>query len=118
MDPWDERRVRDDAEQALLAHRQKRAAKARLHELARRHELIPALGAVVGVPTACVRWVCLGDPRNYSSGAAYRKAMGLNLAERSSGMCQGQLRISKRGKSLPRRFLYFAALRVTSPRRP
>ena len=26
-------------------------------------------------------------------------------------MYQGQLRISKRGKSLPRRFLYFAALR-------
>ena len=37
--------------------------------------------------------------------------MGLNLAERSSGMQQGQLHISKRGKSLPRRFLYFAALR-------
>ena len=40
--------------------------------------------------------------------------MGLNLAERSSGMCQGELHISKRGKSLPRRFLYFAAMRYVS----
>ena len=114
MSGWDQRRMRDDAEQALLAHRQKRAASRRLRELAGRHELLPALGQVVGVPTACVLWVCLGDPRRYDSGAAYRKAMGLNLAERSSGMYQGELRISKRGKSLPRRFLYFAALRYVS----
>jgi len=114
MNAWDRRRVREDAEGALLAHRQKTAAKRRLHELARQHELIPALGEVVGIPTACVLWACVGDPRHYGSGGAYRKAMGLNLAERSSGMYQGQLRISKRGKSLPRRFLYFAALRYVS----
>lgn len=111
---WDQHRIREDAGQALAAHRQKSAATRRLHELSRQHELIPALGAVVGIATACVLWTCLGDPRHYSSGAAYRKAMGLNLAERSSGMFQGQLRISKRGKSLPRRFLYFAALRYVS----
>jgi transposase len=114
MNAWDQRRMQEDAEQVLLAHRQKAAAKKRLRELAAQHELIPALGEVVGIPTACVLWVCVGDPRHYSSGAAYRKAMGLNLAERSSGMYQGQLRISKRGKSLPRRFLYFAALRYVS----
>src|SRR5438046_1430759 len=88
MNAWDRRRVREDAEGALLAHRQKRAARRRLHELARRHELIPALGEVVGIPTACVLWVCVGDPRHYGSGGAYRKAMGLTLAERSSGMYQ------------------------------
>lgn len=114
MGQWDERRMREDAGQALSAHRQKRLAAKRLRELAARHELLPALGKVVGVPTACVLWVCLGDPRQYGSGAAYRKAMGLNLAERSSGMQQGQLHISKRGKALPRRFLYFAALRYVS----
>lgn len=111
---WDQRRLREDAEQALRAYRDKRAATRRLRELAAGHELIEALGRVVGVPTACVLWVCLGDPRRYGSGAAYRKAMGLNLTERSSGMYQGQLRISKRGKSLPRRFLYYAALRYVS----
>lgn len=111
MTAWDQRRMRDDARRALLAHRRKRAAQKRLRELAAKHELLPALGRVVGLPTACVLWVCVGDPRRYGSGAAYRKAMGLNLAERSSGMYQGELRISKRGKSLPRRFLYFSALR-------
>jgi transposase len=111
MSEWDERRMREDAEQALSAHRQKRSAAKRLRQLAAGHELLPALGKVVGLPTACVLWVCLGDPRQYGSGAAYRKAMGLNLAERSSGMQQGQLHLSKRGKALPRRFLYFAALR-------
>jgi transposase len=114
MSSWDQRRVREDAGQALRARVRKSAAEKRLRELAARHELIPALGAVVGIPTACVLWVCVGDPRCYGSGAAYRKAMGLNLAERSSGMYKGQLRISKRGKSLPRRFLYFAALRYVS----
>jgi transposase len=108
---WDQRRLREDARQALAAHQQKRQAKHRLKELAATHELLPALGKVVGPATACVLWACLGDPRRYSSAAAYRKAMGLNLAERSSGMYQGQLRISKRGSALARRFLYFAALR-------
>jgi transposase len=111
MTDWDRRRMRDDAGRALRAHRQKRAAQRRLAELASGHELLPTLGRVVGTPTACVLWTCLGDPRDYTSGAAYRKAMGLNLAERSSGTYKGQLRITKRGKSLPRRFLYFAALR-------
>jgi len=114
MGRWEQRRMREDAQAALSAHRQKRAASKRLRELASGHELLPALGEVVGLPSACVLWVSLGDPRRYGSGAAYRKAMGLNLAERSSGMHQGELHISKRGKSLPRRFLYFAALRYAS----
>jgi hypothetical protein len=114
MNVWEERRMRDDAERALAAHRQKRAADRRLKELSKRHELIPAIAPVVGWSTACVLWVCLGDPRRYSSAAAYRKAIGLNLAERSSGMHQGELHISKRGKALPRRYLYFAALRYVS----
>ncbi len=114
MGRWEQRRMREDAQAALSAHRQKRAASKRLRELGSGHELLPALGEVVGLPSACVLWVSLGDPRRYGSGAAYRKAMGLNLAERSSGMHQGELHISKRGKSLPRRFLYFAALRYAS----
>jgi transposase len=114
MNVWEERRMRDDAGRALAAHRQKRAADRRLKELSKRHERIPAIAAVVGWSTACVLWVCLGDPRRYSSAGAYRKAMGLNLAERSSGMYQGELHISKRGKALPRRYLYFAALRYVS----
>jgi len=37
--------------------------------------------------------------------------MGLNLKERRSGRWQGQLKISKRGSSVVRRWLYLAALR-------
>ena len=40
--------------------------------------------------TACVLWTSMGDPRKYHAAAAYRKAMGLNLKERSSGTYQGQ----------------------------
>jgi transposase len=49
--------------------------------------------------------------RDFHCGAAYRKAMGLNLAERSSGKYKGQLKISKRGSAVVRRWLYLAALR-------
>jgi transposase len=111
---WDQRRLRHDAHKALSAQRAKRQGGRHLARLARRHDLIGAMSPVVGVNTACVLWVSAGDPCNYASGAAYRKALGLNLSERSSGMCQGELRISKRGSALARRFLYFAALRRVS----
>lgn len=65
----------------------------------------------MGLVTACVLWMCLGDPGNYPSAAAYRKAMGLNLKERSSGMHRGKLSLSKRGQRLTRKWLYFSALR-------
>ncbi len=61
-----------------------------------RHVVLQAQGKVVGVPTACVLWTSTGDPRKYHAAAAYRKAMGLNLVERSSGKYKGRLRISKR----------------------
>jgi transposase len=69
------------------------------------------MGEVVGPVTACVLWVELGNPQDYHCGPAYRKAMGLNLKERSSGRWQGQLKITKRGPSAARHWLYLAALR-------
>jgi transposase len=88
-----------------------REASRGLRRLAANHAVIQAMGQVVGVPTACVLWTEIGDPREYHCGSAYRKAMGLNLAERSSGQWQGELKISKRGSSRARRWLYLAALR-------
>ena len=67
---------------------------------------------MVGWATACVLWVHLGNPANYHCAEAYRKAMGLNLKERSSGRYQGQLKITKRGPGAVRRWLYFAAMRL------
>jgi transposase len=74
--------------------------------------VLQAQGKVVGVPTACVLWTSTGDPRKYHAAAAYRKAMGLNLVERSSGQYKGRLRISKRGSARSRQWLYFAVLRL------
>ena len=114
--PWHQRPIQEYAEKALAARRQSNQAQRRLRELAVGHPVLEAQGKAVGVPTACVFWVCTGDPRKFDSAAAYRKAMGLNLVERSSGTYQGQLHISKRGHARTRQWLYFAALRLVQTR--
>jgi transposase len=111
MGRWEEERVRRYAGQIQACRAEMRAARRRLCVLSRDHAAITALSQVVGNGTACVLWVELGDPSAYHCGAAYRKAMGLNLAEHSSGQWQGELRISKRGSAMVRRWLYLAALR-------
>jgi transposase len=108
---WDEERLRRYAQQVQDGLGQQRQARRRLRQLAPAQPILPAMGGVVGTVTACVLWVQLGNPQDYSCGPAYRKAMGLNLAERSSGRWQGRLKISKRGPSVVRRWLYLAALR-------
>ena len=100
------------AHRALAARWQVQRAQKRLRRLARGQAVMQAQGRAVGMGTACVLWTYLGDPRQYTSGPAYRKAMGLNLTERSSGIYQGQLKISKRGPGAVRRWLYLAALRL------
>ena len=116
LGPWQQRQIQECAEKALAARRQSNQAQRRLRELAVGHQVLQAQGKVVGIPTACVLWVCTGDPSKFDSAAAYRKAMGLNLVERSSGTYQGQLRISKRGHARTRQWLYFAALRLVQKR--
>jgi transposase len=108
---WDEERLRRYAQQVQDGLRQHRQAGRRLRQLASEQPALRAMGQVVGPVTACVLWVQLGNPQDYHCGAAYRKAMGLNLKERSSGRWQGRLMISKRGSSVARRWLYLAALR-------
>ena len=109
---WQRRQIQDYAQQALAARREANRAQRRLRGLAQGHAVLQAQGKVVGVPTACVLWASTGDPRKYHAAGAYRKAMGLNLVERSSGTYQGRLRISKRGSARTRQWLYFAALRL------
>jgi transposase len=117
---WPRRQIQDYARAALAARQEAERAQRRLHELAVSNAVLQAQGKVVGVPTACVLWTSTGDPRKYHAAQAYRKAMGLNLTERSSGRYQGQLRLSKRGSARTRQWLYFAALRLiqTSAVRP
>jgi transposase len=109
---WELRQINAYAREALAARQQIKRAERRLRELAVGNKVLEAQGDAVGIPTACVLWTCLGDPRKYHAAAAYRKAMGLNLKERSSGAYKGQLRISKRGSARARQWLYFAVLRL------
>ena len=108
----DRRRMEEYAQAALLAKHEVRKASGTLEKLAQSHAIIARHAAVVGWATACVLWVHLGDPADYHCAEAYRKAMGLNLKERSSGRYQGQLKITKRGPGAVRRWLYFAAMRL------
>lgn len=109
---WDERRLREHAERTRAARREVSRCTRRLRELAQGHARLEAQGKAVGLATACVLRVTVGDPCDFSCARAYRKALGLNLVERSSGIHQGKLRISKRGSALARRWLYLAALRL------
>lgn len=109
---WEQRQIQDYAERALAARHEANHAERQLRRLAEGHPVLAAQGKVVGIATACVLWTSTGDPRKYDSAAAYRKAMGLNLVERSSGAYQGELRISKRGSARTRQWLYFAVLRL------
>jgi transposase len=109
----DIQRMRQYANMALAAFRETQEAKRQLKSLAKDNSVIQRQSKAVGVTTACILWVALGDPRNYHCGEAYRKAMGLNLKERSSGKHKGRLKISKRGPSITRRWLYFAAMRLS-----
>jgi len=110
----DVRRMQRYAEQALAARSEIAKSRRRLEALAQGNAVIQKQAEAVGVVTACVLWVHLGDPKEYHCAEAYRKAMGLNLTERSSGMYQGKLRISKRGFSQVRRWLYFGVLRLVA----
>jgi transposase len=106
------RQVQQYARQALAALGEVRRGRRELAGLVRGREVLQAQARVVGSATACVLYASVGDPRQYSCGAAYRKAMGLNLTERSSGTQRGELHISKRGNPLARHWLYLAALRL------
>ena len=83
-----------------------------LADLVQGQEVLRRQAEAVGSGTACVLWAGVGDPRDYPCGAAYRKAMGLNLTEHSSGTVRGRLHVSKRGDPRVRQWLYFAALRL------
>jgi transposase len=52
------------------------------------------------------------DPRQFPTARSFLKALGLNLKEKSSGQFQGRLKLSKRGSSTARKYLFLAALRL------
>ena len=70
------------------------------------------LAGTLGTTTTLVLFALFGSPAAYASAQSYCKAIGLNLKEHSSGKHKGRLSITKRGPSLGRFYLYFAALRL------
>jgi transposase len=111
MNAWAVREIRQIASAMLDQRERIQDCRRQLKKLAREHKPIQSQREAVGLVTACVLWTCLGDAAHYPSAAAYRKAMGLNLRERSSGKHKGTLSLSKRGQRLVRKWMYFSALR-------
>lgn len=89
-----------------------RKAERAVMELVSTMELVQALGQCIGAMTAAILVAYVGDPRQFPSARAFYKQLGLNLRERSSGKSKGKLKISKRGNSIVRRWLFLAALRL------
>jgi len=95
MSDWMAREMQEVAQAIVDLRKQVAAARRALRKLARDKASIQAQAAAVGLATACVLHVCLGDVRNYPHAGAYRKAMGLNLKEHSSGRYKGKLAIQQ-----------------------
>jgi transposase len=98
------------ADDAYRAHRAFTTAKTQVDRLAETTPAV-ALAPVVGRTTAAGVYAEVGDSKTYSCTRAFLKAMGLNLKEKSSGTVQGQLKITKRGPSRVRQYLWLAAFR-------
>ena len=69
------------------------------------------MAPTVGKTTAAVFAAFVGDPSLFHSSAAYVKAFGMNLKEKSSGKLQGHLKITKRGSGRARQYLWLAVCR-------
>jgi transposase len=100
------------ATELLELHQLMRRHEQRLRELIQPDDTLRRAAAVVGTATAVALEASLGSPQDYPSSASYLKAAGLNLKERSSGKHVGQLKLTKRGPSVVRFYLYWAALRL------
>jgi len=98
------------AEDAYRAHRAFATAKTQVDRLAAATPAA-ALAPAIGHTTAAGVYAEVGDARSFPSARAFLKAMGLNLKEKSSGTVQGQLKITKRGPSRVRQYLWLAIFR-------
>jgi transposase len=99
------------ADELLRTHQQLKQTEQRIAEAVHHDTELTRTAGVLGKTTALVLEAALGSALEYPNARSYLKAMGLNLKERSSGKHQGQLKITKRGPGIVRKYLYFAALR-------
>lgn len=108
------RTLRAIAAEARRCQQAAGSEKRRVEKLSTKEPSAHRMGQVIGKTTAAVLVAAVGSPGRYESSAAFEKALGLNLKEKSSGKHQGPLRITKRGPGVARLFLYLAALRMVS----
>lgn len=111
MTPAERHLMQTLAREALRNRQERQHAAKRLKTLAKRLPSVVALQPAWGETTAAVLVSEVGEPRSFETPSSYVKAFGLNLKVRSSGRYNGQLRITKRGSSVARRWLYMLALR-------
>jgi len=100
------------AEEMRHSRQCRQQAKHALEAIVKTDDGLAELAYTIGLVTTAILLGCRLDPRNYPNARCFQKALGLNLKEKSSGRYQGQLKITKRGCSMVRRYLYFAALRL------
>lgn len=100
------------ADEMRHARLQQKRAKAALEAAVEADGGLTELAALIGLVSTAVLLSCRLDPRHFADARGFLKALGLNLKEKSSGRHQGQLKLTKRGCSTARSYLYFAALRL------
>jgi len=91
---------------------QRRAAKMALEKGIDSDEQLVEMTQLIGKVTTAVLLSFHLDPRHFKCARSLQKAMGLNLKEKSSGRYIGLLKLTKRGSSKARQYLYYAALRL------
>lgn len=97
----DKSRFIDDLEKQMTHH---------LDQIPYSHSILSIKG--IGLITVAGLIGEVGDFKNFKTVSEVMKLAGLDLFEISSGKHQGKRRISKRGRSLMRKLLYFAAINV------
>jgi transposase len=100
------------AEEMRHSRLQQKQAKKALERCIESDDELKELGDLIGRVTTAILLGCHLDPRKYDCARSFQKALGLNLKEKSSGRHVGQLKLTKRGSSMARNYLYFATLRL------
>ncbi|MCM3704041.1 IS110 family transposase [Paenibacillus macerans] len=81
--------------------------------MAKQLQSIPGVGSI----TIAALLGFAGDLRNYTHGRQLLRRAGLNLAERTSGKYKGKIKLSKRGDSTLRKYLFLAMLTLVRENR-
>lgn len=74
--------------------------------------MVKQLQSIRGLGTITIAALlgCAGDLRHYAHGRQLMRRAGLNLAECTSGKFKGQIKLSKRGDSMLRKYLFLGML--------